>query len=197
MILLKELLIKENSPTGTFQMYHGGSRWTAKPEIFPPKKGRYEGGVGIYFTTHYLTARKYAKGGNVVHLVDIDANYRDIKNVRIPIKDMVDFVKNSHGLRAKKEIISNLVAYSERVGKNDIPAEILNNLIVNYEAGSGKAGLEVPKYLVSHGIDAYVYPQHNNEDWLIAFNPNIIKKVSVVDPSKLEVSSYELPRIFK
>ena len=52
MIKLKDLF--ENTDTDTFQMYHGGSRWTSVPEVQPASKNRYEAGVGIYLTTHYM-----------------------------------------------------------------------------------------------------------------------------------------------
>src|ERR1039458_2323947 len=72
MIKLKNLLL-ENSETNTFQMYHGGKRWSRIPsELYSHKQGRYECGVGIYLTNDYNTARKYAKGSRVVHLVEVD-----------------------------------------------------------------------------------------------------------------------------
>ena len=50
----------------TFQMYHGGRKWSFVPsELIAPKQGRYEGGIGIYFTNYYETARKYAKSQSI------------------------------------------------------------------------------------------------------------------------------------
>ncbi len=60
--------------------------------------------------------------------------------------------------------------------------EILNNLIVNHEAGSGSVGTEIAKYFVSKGADASIQDQSGDEQWLIVFNPKIIINYSVVDP---------------
>ena len=69
---------------------------------------------------------------------------------------------------------------------------VLNNLVVNYEAGCGKQGIEVTKYIVSRGGDATVV-RNGNEDWLVVFNPKIIKYYRKVDTK--EKIEFELPRI--
>ena len=196
MIKLKQILndsLNDNN-NSTFQMYHGGMKWRMIPdEILPSKKGRYEGGVGIYLTNSYLTARKYAKGGKVVQLVDIDKNYRDINKVNVPIDDITRFVKNLYGLKHKPEILQDLLHHSKKINKNIISLEILNNLIVNWESGSGKIGIEISKYFVNKGADASLQRKSGDEYWLIVFNPKIIKKVTIVDPSKINVDNYMLP----
>lgn len=193
MIKLKDLLSESIDNSGVFQMYHGGNKWIGSPEINPSKKGRYECGIGIYFTNNYSTARRYAKGGKVVHLVDIDKNFKDITSVNIPLKDMVYFVKNLYGLKKKKEIIQDIINFSTRTSKTVVPAYVLNNLIVNYEVGSGKVGPEIAKYFVSNGIDAALDKQHGDEFWLIVFNPKIIKKTVITNPNN--ITSYMLPSI--
>jgi len=179
-----------NDSTSTVYMYHGGKRWTLTPDsIQPSYSGRYEGGVGIYFTNSYTTARKYAKGGKVVHIVEIDKNYRDINSVMIPVEEIINFVKSSAGMRKKNDIIRDILGYSQRTNRTEISGEIFNNLIVNHEAGSGRPGVEVAKFLVSKGIDASLQKQSGGEFWLVVFNPKIIKKVTVVNPSKMNVDT--------
>ena len=185
MIKLKTLL-QEQSNTNTFQMYHGGKRWSRIPqEIIGSSKGRYEAGAGIYFTNDYNTARKYAKGSRVVHLVNIDKNYKDIQNITVPLEDIINFVKNTPGLKRKPEIIQSLQNNASRMQRDSISLDILNNLIVNYEAGAGKAGIAVANYFTSKGADAKLEQQSGDEVWLIVFNPNIIKSVSVVNPKSV------------
>lgn len=83
-------------------MYYGGKRWYRIPtEFLGSAKGRYEAGPGIYFTNSYETARRYAKGSRVVHLVDIDKNFKDIDKVDIRLIEMVDFIKNCRGMKHK------------------------------------------------------------------------------------------------
>jgi hypothetical protein len=193
MIKLKALV--ENDENATFQMYHGGKRWSRIPtEILGSAKGRYEAGVGIYFTNDYNTARKYARGSRVVHLVDIDKNFKDISDVHLPLNDVIEFVKNCGGMRRKPDIINSLKSNAERMKNDWIYADILNNLIVNYEAGSGNVGINVANYFVSKGADAHIEPQSGDEFWLVVFNPKIIKKVTVVDPKTVNQSfPYMLP----
>jgi protein associated with RNAse G/E len=186
MIKLKDLLL-ENSETNTFQMYHGGKRWSVIPsELYSHKQGRYECGVGIYLTNDYNTARKYAKGSRVVHLVDIDKNFKELGDIKIPLTDILEFVKNLSGLKHKSEIITALTNNAIRMNTDYVRGDILNNLIVNYEAGSGNVGIKISNYFVSKGADAKFELQSGDEYWLVIFNPNIIKKVTVVDASKVD-----------
>lgn len=187
------LRLYEEIQSGTFQMYHGGGRWSTAPEIRPSKGGRYEGGVGIYFTNNYETARKYAKGGKVVQLVNIRSNFRKLKDVKLELSEIIQFITDLYGLRKKKEIISDLNRYSERTGRTEISLEILNNLIVNHEAGAGEVGTEIAKFFASKGADASVQDQSGDEQWLIVFNPKIIASYDVVDPKK--VQDWMLPEI--
>lgn len=194
---LKDILREIEEPTNTFQMYHGGKRWSRIPtEIINSRKNRYEAGVGIYFTNDYNTARRYAKGSRVVHLVDIDKNFKRLKDVYIPVTELVEFVKNASGMRHKTELIQSIMRCAERMGKDTLSADVLNNLIVNHEAGAGKAGVLVANFFVSKGADASIENQHGEEFWLVVFNPKIIKKVSVVDP-KVVGSDFPflLPRV--
>ena len=75
-----------------------------------------------------------------------------------------------------------------------MPTRVLNNLIVNYEAGSGDNGIKVNQFLVDHGVDAEVQSK-SNEDWLVVFNTSIIKDHEIVDVKKLSIDDYNLPSI--
>ena len=184
------ITLNEAESSGTFTMYHGGKRWLMTPDSLQPSvKGRYEGGVGIYFTNSYDTARKYAKGGNVVHTVEIDKNYRDINSVMISVEEMINFVKTVSGLRKRNDIVKDILAYSQRTSRTEISGEVLNNLIVNHEAGSGQTGVEIAKFLVSKGVDASLQRQSGEERWLVVFNPKILKSVKVVDPKTITSDS--------
>ena len=177
---------------GTFEMYHGGNKWYGDPEI-RPSKGRYEGGPGIYFTNNYETAKKYAKGSNVVQLVQIDSNFRDLKSVKVQINDIFSFLDQLQGLKKRKEIKQDIQKFSDRINKEEIPLTVLNNLIVNWEAGSGEVGKEIANFFVKSGADAIVDEQSGAEQWLIVFNPKIIKNYEVV--KNVSVDRYMLPRI--
>jgi len=186
---LRKLL---ESSGNTFQVYHGGSKWYGDPEI-RPTKGRYEGGPGIYFTTNYETARKYAKGSNVVQIVDIDKSFTDLKTVKVDINTIFEFLDSLSGLKKRKELKADIQRFADRIQKQEIPLTVLNNLIINWEAGAGEIGKEVARFFVSNGADAIVDDQSGEEQWLIVFNPKIIKNYKVTNPK--EVETYMLPKI--
>lgn len=189
MIKLIDIL---NEVTGdTFQMYHGGNKWITPPEIRPSKNGRYEGGVGIYLTNDYDRARKYAKGSNVVQIVDVDKNFKDLKDTKVPLEKIIEFLNSVHGLKKRKEIINDLQRVASRTG-NDIRLTTLNNLIVNWQSGSGDVGIQLKDFFVQNGADANLQDQSGDEYWLVVFNPKIIKKYSVVDSKR--VTDYILPK---
>lgn len=180
----------KETDVSTFKLYHGGSRWSYLPDdIQPGKKNRYEAGVGIYFTNSYNTARKYAKGNKVVHLVEIDRQFKDIDNVNISIDKITEFVKNVPQLSSKKEIINDLNSYATRVGKKEIPLSILNNLVVNYQAARGSSGVHIAKFFTECGADGHVQKQSGDEIWLVVFNPKILKSVKVVNPKEINSDS--------
>lgn len=177
--------------TDTFQMYHGGKRWEATPSaIIGSKKGRYEYGVGIYLTNNYSTARKYASGSRVVHIIDIDRNFKKIGDVQIPLKTAIDFLKTNR-IKNKNKIIQDLISNAERMKRDTVGADIINNLVVNYESGAGEAGVAITNFLTSFGVDASLERVSGDEFYLVVFNPKIIKNVSIVDPKN--IPSFMLP----
>ena len=106
---------------GTIQMYHGGNRWSGTPEI-RPTKGRYEGGPGIYFTNNYETAKKYAKGSNVVQLVNIDSNFKDFTNI-IEKMDIKSLAENDEQevVREVHEFFCDFIALGQHVFSLNLP----------------------------------------------------------------------------
>ena len=172
------------------KLYHGGQLWD-KPQILPPKNNRYEGGVGIYLTTSYETARKYAKGNKIVLAVYIQPDFKLIQNVLIKPQIIIDFLK-SIKIKNKQNIIQDITNYQHKTQKNLIPLSVLNNLILNYQAASGQTGILINQFITQNGADAEIDKKYN-EDWLIVFNTNIIKHWEKVDPKTIK--DFDLPRI--
>jgi hypothetical protein len=134
----------------------------------------------------------------VVHLVEIDKNFRDIKDIKVPVSELIEFVKNLSGMKKKQDIIKSITEYADRTNRDVISLNILNNLIVNYEAGAGSIGVKLTNFFVSKGADANLEPQSGGEFWLVVFNPKIIKKVSIVDPKMVDGNfAFMLPKIGK
>lgn len=180
-------------------MYHGGTTWYSIPnELSVGKANRYEHGVGIYTTNFYNTAIKYATGSKVVQKVEIAKNFKDICDVNLHIDDIRKFIIN---LKPKnyKLILSDLERYINRINKSIISLDVLNNLIVNHNAGTGQKGSSIVKFYIVHGVDAKYIHQSGNEFWILIFNPKIIKSYIKVDPKKWGTDQFpfELPNTLK
>lgn len=174
----------QNPDSDTFQMYHGGKKMTSIPTgLKSVKQGRYESGIGINLTNNFETAKRYAGGGRVVHIFDID---KDIVHTNDPraelnLEEVIQFLKDVKRLPKRELIISDLRRYSERRGNiEQIPADVLNNLIINHEAGAGQAGLEIVRFFLNKGIDGVFTTQGGGEVWFVLFNPSKIKNIAVV-----------------
>ena len=188
-------LIEAAVPQGDgFLMWHGSKRWDGAPEVRPPRAGRYEAGPGIYLTTNYMTAAKYAKGGGSTFLVEVDRGLRLAGDVLIPLTDAVSFVKTAPRMRRKAEIIADLQRNTARRNADSVQATILINLVVNHEAGAGITGIAVAKFLREHGVDASLEPQ-SGEDWLVVINPKIIRSMRRMPAKDVAVDMYHLPKI--
>lgn len=176
--------------------WHGG-RLYGPVEIQAPKKGRYEAGPGLYLTTSYSYASKYAKGGKSTYLVSVKDDLRLADKVDIPLADGLDFAKRFLGAKGK-EIADDLKANCERMKRDTFTANILINLVVNYEAGAGKKGLALLKFLVEHGVDAAI---ENNSgsigQWVVVFNPSVVTQVKKIPASEVTPEMRNLPKVSK
>jgi hypothetical protein len=186
--------IVEDAPeTAGIQMWHGG-RWDGPPTIQTPRKGRYEAGPGIYLTTHYATARQYAKGGGKTMLVTLNPGFKLAQDVLIPMNDAIQFLTSTR-MTQRNKIVADVKANAARRNAAMIVSTVLINLFVNYQAGSGEAGLALARFLVSHGVDAELERKSNNENWLVVINPAIIKSVKPMAAKDIPLSMYNFPEI--
>jgi len=180
------------------QLWHGGARWVGGPEVQPPRAGRYECGPGIYLSTEYSDACKYARGGKVTTLVTLKPEIRLLENTKLPLAEVLEFVQRLPRLRKRAEIINDLEAnVARQTVAGDPPAvhaSVLVNLCVNYEALSGTTGLALANWLVQQGIDATWHQAYGNRHWLIVFNPKIIQAHQVVRACDVSNDMRNLPK---
>lgn len=187
-------LFESAAPTGP-QLWHGSKRWDGQPEVRAPKQGRYEAGPGIYLTTKYETAYKYAKGGGSTMLVTLKPNLRFADEVMIPLDRGIDFVKNCPRMKSKKDIIADLRSNCDRHNTEAFRASVLINLIVNYEAGAGEVGIHVANFLASLGVDVSLERQSGGEQWLVVINPRAIQNVKRIPASEVQMDMRQLPPV--
>lgn len=176
-------------------VYHGGAKFHRIDAKLPnPRKGKFESGIGINTTTHYNTARKYAKGGKIVSMLCLTKNMNLASDVEVPVEEFESFAKTHLYPRYRKPMIEDVKSNAERMNTDSVKANIIINLSVNYQIG-GNNGLKLIKFLVDMGVDASLYSQSNDEDWLIIHDTSIIEDIRHTKPSDIQRDEYELPNI--
>jgi len=179
-------------------LYHGARRWNEKPKVPTCRPGRYECGPGIYLTTSANTANKYAKGGGVIMQMELNPDLCWLENARVSLDDSLDFVRQLSRLPARKQIQMDLLAHAQRIQSENVGANILVNLMVNYEALGGQNGPSLAMWLADHGIDASLQRANGLqgwEDWVIVFNPEVIVRTKRLKQSDIDWKNSQLPDV--
>jgi hypothetical protein len=98
-------------------------------------------------------------------------------------------------LRGKADILATLERAVTRM-KGRLPAEILVNAFVNFDAASGQHGPALAEYLVGHGVDVSHVSRSTDEDWIVIFNPKVIRSVTKVPAREVgEGFAFDLPKV--
>ena len=172
-------------------LWHGGRNLQFNHmNMIPSRTGHWEYGPGLYLTTHYETANKYAKGGGTTYKVTINKG-TDIADVIVDLNDAIDFVKRYVKVDCRRPIIKDLSNNFERLGK--LQLEVLVNLCVNYEALTPKNTVALRKFLIGQDADYHISKGYagRNETIVIVFNPTIIKKIEPVKASAVTLDQRE------
>jgi hypothetical protein len=191
--LLKEMLI-ENIVTppsipNTRNFWHGGNL-SEYSDIIAQKNGRYEFGSGLYLTTQYDVAKKYAKGSRKLYIVTVELG-TDIHDSVIDTTKAIDFVK-SYAMTAKKKDILYYIDKYNVEGK--IKGYLFNNLLLNHKAIKPSNTKYLRGFLIQNGID---YEIINNafgfgEDMMVLYNMKKIIQTTVFGP-KDKLENYNFP----
>jgi hypothetical protein len=174
-------------------VYTGTQVWEGRPEIRKSRKGRAEHGPGLYFTTRLQTARKYAKGRGPVLRVEISPDLTWLEDAIVPTELLLRWVAAQRGLRHKKEIISDISNNATRTAARistpselNSYAEVLVNLMVNYDVLTGSHGPALAEFLVAMGISASHVRMSGNEEWVVLFDPTKVLSWRRVGPDDAE-----------
>lgn len=177
--IYEDLIEKPNIPN-TMTFYHGGNL-DRYDDSLSQKKGRYEYGAGLYLTTHYGTAQKYAKGSRRMYMITV-AKGNDLEYSILETKQAIDFVKYYVILSKRKEILYYIDKYKT---DNIIKAYIFNNLLINHDAVKPSNTKVLRQFWVDNNIDYEIV--HDafgwGEDMMILFNMNKIVKSIVIKPT--------------
>lgn len=174
-------------------LWHGGNL-DFNEENVSHKKGRWEFGPGLYLTTHYNTAKKYAKGSRKLYQVVVQKGV-DIKDVDLPVDTVLAFV-NTYVIKAKKRDI--LERIEKRTSNGMISADTFLNIMINEEAIKNINTSQLRNFLVQNGIDYSIQDSAFgwHERMLVIFNmKKIVSKKVVKSTEKIE--EFDLPTDFK
>lgn len=179
------------------KLWHGSHRWSGRPEIRAPKKGKAEYGPGLYLTTNYRTAEKYAKGSGKVLMMELYSDITWLESEKRDLKVLIDFVKDCYGLRKKKQIVDELTQLSEKLKEGEVmmPVSYLVNTLVNNEVSHGQSGLLLNEWLVDQKIDASLANCRHSDDWVTVFNMKIIDNIYTKTQDLSEFQYQDFPSI--
>lgn len=185
----------DNLTNGINVLYHGGRglEFGGHREILGNKKDAFEYGVGLYLTTSYMTARKYAKGGGKVYAITIHLEQKyNIFNIMGDIESVKHFVNQYCIKEFRPKIINDL---TKHIIDGKVNVNYLVNLIINYRALQASKTVELRKFLISNGVKYSI--EHNfrgasaQEDIVVVIDPTIIEHVAIVPASN---NDYDRPR---
>lgn len=177
-------------------LWHGGRGLEFNyRDIIAHRTGRWEHGPGLYLTTHYETAAKYAKGGGKTYLVTVRQG-TDIDSCTVPLEDAVEFVNRYVVGRMKKPVIADLQDNLNRVGH--LNADVIVNLCLNRSALSPASTEYLRKFLIDHGVDYISVNRFGGRDekLLVVVNPAVVIRVDIVPAKAVTENERILPFTF-
>ena len=182
------------STPNEFTLYHGSHNWSGPPTHGPGTKKTREHGPGLYLTTSYDTARRYAKGGGTVLVFALSTEIGWMRNAMLPLADATAFITGLPRLRRRADLLADLVRVAGRFDGTRVPASSLVNLMVNYEVLTGAISPATAGFLAGRGIDADLVNPSAKEDWVVLFNLAKIRSVTPATPAMVERSgAWDLP----
>ena len=182
---VNEKIIAPPNIPNTFNFWHGGNLDEFN-DVISQKNGRYEFGAGLYLTTHYGTATKYAKGKRKLYLITVEKGV-EIHDAFLDINAVHTFIDSYCVIKSRKEIKNRLAKY---IVDGKIKAFYLNNIVLNEKAVSPSNTKYLRQFFVDNGID---YELVNNpfgwgELMMVLYNmKKIVTTTVVTSKDKIEV----------
>lgn len=180
-------------------LWHGGRDLESGfREIIAHKSGRWEYGPGLYLTTHWQTATKYAKGSNKLYLVTIRKG-TELKDVNLSLEVMKEFLM-THGIRKKApEVLQVIEKNMSRTNKTELNGQTFVNILINYEAITNVKTAALRQFLINQGATYSTVGSfggfHDNYV-VVVIDPRAIIKVQQVRSKDVKGGMFVLPEPF-
>lgn len=174
-ILSEGVVVPPDIPN-TRNFWHGGNL-DDMSDYSHHKKGRYEYGPGLYLTTSYTVASKYAKGNRKLYIVTV-ADGNDISDVRIPENEAIEFTKKYVVKSERQFIISSLKSGIERRGA--LHGDAFMTMIINCDGIKGTNVERMKDFILSHGGDYHMVssPFGYGENMMVLYNNDLIRNIT-------------------
>lgn len=174
--IVENEIVADNDPN-TMSFWHGGNLENYE-DVISQKSGRFQYGPGLYLTTKYDDAIKYAKGSRKLYLVTVYKG-NEMDNSSIDFDNVILFIKKYVIKSSQNEIIN---ALSKRVTNNTVPSFILNNLIINFDAIKPGNTKYLRQFYIDNGIDYNIVDNAFgwHEKMMVLFNMKKIKNIQVI-----------------
>lgn len=164
------------------KFWHGGNLAPGgMTNDYKQKGGRYEYGPGLYLTTHFDTAAKYAKGSRKIYLVELNPSGTDIADVFIPRSEAYAAIKEfASSPKTRKELVEYID--NRFPGQDPLRLDRLVTLFVNIEAIKPSKTGEFRQWIVSQGADYKLVsnPFGWHETMCVLFNTQAIKSAKTI-----------------
>lgn len=180
------------------KLWHGGRNLESSYKDNIPCKGLWEYGPGLYLTTSYERARKYAKGGGSTYAVEVYQG-NDIDKIDLPIEKVQDFISENVIGSKKKEMLEDIHSNMKRLNNTKgVQAQTFLNLIINNEAVKKTKTHILNEFLVANSIDYGIVTNYGGSDEtvLVVFNRAKIKSVKKTNASDVSLDDYSMPFAF-
>lgn len=186
--IIRKIILEYTEDNNSMEFWHGGNL-DQYNDIIAQKNGRYEYGPGLYLTTQYETAKKYAKGSRKLYKITVSQG-SDINNSFLDFDDVTDFIKLYVISSKRKEIYSRLLKY---ITDNKIKAYIVNNIFLNENAIKPSNTKYLREFYINNGIDYEIVdnPFGWGEKMMVLYNMKKIKNVQIIRPND-NINNYDL-----
>ncbi len=171
---------KPEKTKGNLLFYHGGNLESLR-EFQSYRSNRQKYGTGLYLTSNYDVAKRYAKGNRKLYLVSVERG-NDIENSFVTLSKLSDFMNSYFGKPATKKVLQFL---SDRVENGRIPLFFVNNVLINSELIKPRNSGAWQEFLIQNGADYEIVENAfgYNDKMMVLYNIEKISSIKRIESS--------------